>query len=944
LPSQSPKPAPHTIEHAPPPQEGVPLIAAQTIPQPPQCATFEPVLVSQPLDRFMSQSAKPALHAPMVQRPPAHAGVALANEHALPHAPQLAADVLRLVSQPLAALPSQLPNPALHVPMPQRPAVHTPVALAGAHATPHPPQCARAVVTLVSQPLAALPSQSPKPALQASPHAPDMHVAEALAGAGHTLPQRPQLLTSDASKTQRPAHIVVGDMHTVVHVGVAPEHTWPVAHARPHAPQWAVLVRVSVSQPLAALPSQSANPARHDAIVHVPPAHAAVALGRLHARPHIPQLVAVVRVSTSQPFAGFPSQSAKPALHAAMVHAPAAHAAVALASEHVRPHIPQCTALMPRLTSQPLAALPSQLPKPALHDATVHMLAAHAAVALASEHARPHIPQCAAVVARFTSHPSAGLALQSPKPALQTVVQRPTMHVAVAFCARHTLPQTPQLVALVRTSVSQPFAGLLSQSAKPALQLATEHIPPAHAAVALGRLHARPHIPQLVAVVRVSVSQPLAALPSQSAKPALQAPITQRPAEHAGVALAAAQVVPQAPQLVAVLVRAVSQPLALLPSQLPKPALQVIPHAPIAHVAVPFAGTAHARPQPPQCAVEVLTFTHAPLQSVCPVGQLDTHAPAAHTRPPVQALPQRPQCAPLARVSVSQPLAAFMSQSAKLGRHSEPQRPAAQVAREFGGTGHALPHAPQLVGSVAVTASQPFVAAPSQLPKPALQVSPHAPSLQAAVALAPPGQRTPQSRQFIGSRKSSASQPLAGFMSQLPWRVGSVHITSHRPPTQRPWPLAPDGHAVPHAPQFIGSALTSTHVPPQLVARSGGHAAFAHWYESPWRVHVCPAAQRVPHAPQFIAFERSASQPLAALRSQSAKPAAHALTQRPPTHAADDMPLATQALPQLPQCRGSVASTTSQPLRTSPSQLAVPLLHTSSQARLSLQVRYGLMT
>jgi hypothetical protein len=130
----------------------------------------------------------------------------------------------------------------------------------------------------------------------------------------------------------------------------------------------------------------------------------------------------------------------------------------------------------------------------------------------------------------------------------------------------------------------------------------------------------------------------------------------------------------------------------------------------------------------------------------------------------------------------------------------------------------------------------------------------------------------------------------------------------------------------------------------KLVARSGGHAAFAHWYESPWRVHVCPAAQRVPHAPQFIAFERSASQPLAALRSQSAKPAAHALTQRPPTHAADDMPLATQALPQLPQCRGSVASTTSQPLRTSPSQLAVPLLHTSSQARLSLQVRYGLMT
>jgi hypothetical protein len=71
-------------------------------------------LVSQPLVRLLSQLAKPALqlmsHAPALQD-----GVPLLELHTLLQLPQRVASVFRFVSQPLARLPSQLPNPALQV-------------------------------------------------------------------------------------------------------------------------------------------------------------------------------------------------------------------------------------------------------------------------------------------------------------------------------------------------------------------------------------------------------------------------------------------------------------------------------------------------------------------------------------------------------------------------------------------------------------------------------------------------------------------------------------------------------------------------------------------------------------------------------------------------------------------------------------------------------------
>jgi hypothetical protein len=106
----------------------------------------------------------------------------------------------------------------------------------------------------------------------------------------------------------------------------------------------------------------------------------------------------------------------------------------------------------------------------------------------------------------------------------------------------------PQLFESVFRFASQPLAGLPSQSAKPFAHLATVQVPALHAAVAFARLHA-PHLPQLLTSVFRFASQPLDALPSQSAKPLAHVPTAHLPALQVGVALARLQTIAQAPQL-----------------------------------------------------------------------------------------------------------------------------------------------------------------------------------------------------------------------------------------------------------------------------------------------------------------------------------------------------------------------------------------------------------
>jgi hypothetical protein len=96
----------------------------------------------------------------IVQVPAVHVPVAFAGAHILPHIPQCEVSVCVLVSQPFIALPSQLPKPALQLAIPQVPIVHEGVPFMTVQARLHIPQCEVSVCVLVSQPFMGLSSQS----------------------------------------------------------------------------------------------------------------------------------------------------------------------------------------------------------------------------------------------------------------------------------------------------------------------------------------------------------------------------------------------------------------------------------------------------------------------------------------------------------------------------------------------------------------------------------------------------------------------------------------------------------------------------------------------------------------------------------------------------------------------------------------------------------------
>src|SRR5437879_2715658 len=101
----------------------------------------------------------------------------------------------------------------------------------------------------------------------------------------------------------------------------------------------------------------------------------------------------------------------------------------------------------------------------------------------------------------------------------------------------------------------------------------------------------------------------------------------------------------------------------MLPSQLPKPPKQEIPHAPAAHEAVPLV-CEQALPQVPQFATVMLVFVSQPssclllLQSPNPTLQLPAHEPAVQATPFMfcveHSTPQPPQLLVVV-VGVSQP-------------------------------------------------------------------------------------------------------------------------------------------------------------------------------------------------------------------------------------------------------------------------------------------------
>src|SRR4051812_16897950 len=97
-----------------------------------------------------------------------------------------------LTSHPFAALPSQLPNPALHAAIPHAPLLQAGVPLDVAHMKPQAPQLRTSELMLVSHPFAELPSQLAKPAEQNSAHTPLVHTPDWFGPPPQTAPHAPQ--------------------------------------------------------------------------------------------------------------------------------------------------------------------------------------------------------------------------------------------------------------------------------------------------------------------------------------------------------------------------------------------------------------------------------------------------------------------------------------------------------------------------------------------------------------------------------------------------------------------------------------------------------------------------------------------------------------------------------------------------------------------------------
>lgn len=162
------------------------------------------------------------------------------------------------------------------------------------------------------------------------------------------------------------------------------------------------------------------------------------AFARLHARPHPPQWELLVPTSVSQPFIELPSQFAKPGLHMPSWHAPMLHVADAFVNVHTRPQLPQLFVLVIVLMHD----IPQRV-SPVPHPST-QRIAVVLQIGVAPEHTSAHRLH-ADVVPSIVSQPLAGLLSQSAKPVLHVIPQVPMLHVGTLLATLgHAFPQRPQ--------------------------------------------------------------------------------------------------------------------------------------------------------------------------------------------------------------------------------------------------------------------------------------------------------------------------------------------------------------------------------------------------------------------------------------------------------------------------------------------------------------------
>jgi len=143
----------------------------------------------------------------------------------------------------------------------------------------------------------------------------------------------------------------------------------------------------------------------------------------------------------------------------------------------------------------------------------------------------------------------------------------------------------------------------------------------------------------------------------------------------------------------------------------------------------------------------------------------------------------------------------------------------------------------------------------------------------------------------------STQRPL-----QTVWAFGGH---PHSPRTQ----VAPSGHTRPQVPQLLRSIAVLVHTPAQLICPEAQPQLPA--------MQISVAAQARPHAPQFRTS--------LCWSTQAVPHIARGETQAAPAHLpiAHELPT-VQAAPQAPQCVSLLASTTSHPLASAPSQLPKP--------------------
>src|SRR4051812_27443486 len=120
----------------------------------------------------------------------------------------------------------------------------------------------------------------------------------------------------------------------------------------------------------------------------------------------------------------------------------------------------------------------------------------------------------------------------------------------VAFAAAHLLAHLLQLFTSLVEFDSQPFCALPSQSLNGAVHIPMAHALFTHDWLAFASAHFMPQAPQLLASPVVAISHPLAGFLSQSPKPWLQVPTVQTLLMHARCPLKTlGQGALQAPQL-----------------------------------------------------------------------------------------------------------------------------------------------------------------------------------------------------------------------------------------------------------------------------------------------------------------------------------------------------------------------------------------------------------